>query len=242
MAIAFVAAGTQVSTFGTGTAGLTVTVADGTDGNFMLLISSRTDDAGTYDAISGWQSIGELVLSDTGGGDRQCAVYSRIASSEPASYNLTHTDTANQGWGAVILEWSGVDSTNSLDTASQGDATQFNQDDGTPPAITTVTNNAWVVVFGTPRAFSAEASSFTPPSGYTERADISETDFKIHVSDKAVATAGSETPGAIVANPGGSNINDWLVGTLALRPDAGGGSGVSPTMYMGRQLGKALIQ
>lgn len=247
MAVAFRGAGTVTSSYGAGTSNQTVQtdISGLADGDFMLAIAGRTDDAGTF-GMSGWQNIGQLTGVNPAGdpassGDRSMAVFYRIAASEPSSYVITNTDSANQGQGAVILAWSGVDNINPLDVTPVADFTQYNVDDANAPAITTATNDSMVVIIGFVRGFGSDADSFAPPSGYTEVLDTADGNFRLTVANKIVATAGTDTPGDFVVSPGGSGINDWLLGTLALRVSSGGGSGVAPSMYMGRQLGKGLI-
>lgn len=248
MAISFRGAGTVTSGYGSGTGGITVAtdVSGLSNGDLMFLIAGRTDDAGAYNAVTGWTNITELTGTNPGAdpassGDRCISVWYRVASSEPASYSVTHTDTANQGQGGVILAFTGQDTIQPLDVTSVSDFTQYNNDDATPPAITTVTNGSVVVIIGMVRAFAADASSFAQPSGYSEALDTADSNFRLSVGYKTVASAGLETPGTIVTSPVGTDRNDWLLGTLAIRVAGAGGSGVSPSMYMGRQLGKGLI-
>jgi hypothetical protein len=242
VAITFVAAGAAVEASDVGTNPLAVAVPSGvTAGDLLLLFSCRTasSGAGAYNTPSGFTNIAELTLSDTNP-SRHSFVGYRVATSEPASYNITTADVNPENWGAVMVAYRGVDTSSPLDATSVGDVTQENTNNGDPPSITTVTNNAWVVCFNYVRTTN-DLTGFTPPTGYTERVDTSSSSlFEIGIADKAVAVAGAENPGAFSTGGSGS-INDHIVGTLALRPLAAGGGGVAPAMFMGSNLGKSLI-
>jgi hypothetical protein len=241
VAITFVAAGAATGNSSPGTSPLTVAVPSGVaNGDLLLLISCRTGTSGSgaYNVPSGWTNIAALTMS-TGTAARHSFAAYRVASSEPASYQLSTADVAEEVWGAVMLAWRGTDTSSPLDTTSVGDITQVDTNSGNPPSITTVTNDAWVVCFNYVRS-NSDVTSFTPPTSYTERVDAVSSTFVIGVADRAIAVAGAENPGAFTTG-GVGNTNDHIVGTLALRPLAAGGGGVAPAMFMGVNLGKSLI-
>lgn len=242
MAISFVAAGAAAEASGPGTTPLSVAVPSGVaDGDLLLLISCRTGSAGSgaYTTPSGWTNIAPFTMSTTTNSRHSFGAY-RVANSEPASYSLSTAAAAAENWGAVMLAYRGVDASTQLDATPVGDITQNDANSGDPPSITTVTNDAWVVCFDFVRTGN-DLTAFTPPSGYTERVDTASSIlFDIGIADKLVASAGAENPGTF-GTGGSGNINDHIVGTLALRPSVAGGSGIVPSIVMGSNLGKLLI-
>lgn len=115
------------------------------------------------------------------------------------------------GYSAVVLR--GVDATTPEDAAvtSAVDVT-VNPD---PPAITTVTDGAWVIpMTGNGRGFLASAA----PSGYANLATAGSgatNAFSEAMATKEVATAGSEDPGVFTQD---TSVRGWVVATVAVRP------------------------
>jgi hypothetical protein len=240
VAITFVAAGATVGASSPGTSPIAVAVPSGVaNGAVLLMISCRTGTAGSgaYSTPSGWVNIPAWTISSGTAARHSFGAY-RVASSEPASYNLTTADPAEEVWGAVMLAYRGVDSSTQLDATPVGDITQVDTNNGDPPSITTVTNGAWVVCFDWVRN-GGDLTAFSPPSSYTERVDNVST-FLIGVADRAIAVAGAENPGAF-GTGGVGGTNDHIVGTLALRPAAAAGGGSGPAIFKGVNLGKNLI-
>jgi len=238
VAITFVGAGTVAGQYGPGTTPIAVDVPSSiAAGDLLLMISGRntTSGAGAYSTPAGWINIPEWTMS-TGTNSRHSFGAYRIATSEPASYDLTTADLDDQSWGAVMVAYRGVDASTQLDATPVGDITQNGTASPNPGSITTVTNDAWVVCFAWSR--DGDVSSWTPPTGYTERVEDTAL-FYVSVADKAVAVAGAENPGAF--GTGGGGTDHHTVGTLALRPVVAGGAGTAPAIFMGVNLGKNLI-
>jgi hypothetical protein len=97
-------------------------------------------------------------------------------------------------------------------------ATFTNVNDPNPPAVTTLTDNAWVYcVFGKRNDYT----SITAPSGYTSAGSNSSTsgsDASAGTAYKEKTPAGSEDPGAWTLG-GGATGDDGQVWTGALKPD-----------------------
>lgn len=228
--ITFVGAGTPVSLYEpSGTPGVILGFPAGLqDGDFMIAVTTRTDDAGTLAAPAGWTKVAEV--DSTLGSDCSLGVFTKVASGESGTVTFSHDDPARQSVGGVIVAYRDLDGTTQLDATTTTDATVIDSATAAPPAITTVTNKARVVVIGSVRAYTTEAASFSPPTGYTERVDYSVTDSRFIIADKEVSTAGTETPGVITAAPGGGTT-DWALATLALRPAT-----TSPTVSSSTQI------
>ena len=120
--------------------------------------------------------------------------------------------------GAFICQaFRGVDQTTPLDqttpTTAVGNSNLIDA-----PAITTVTNNAWVVAMG---ALDDDATvTITVPTGYSNLSESSSgatanEEATAMMASKEIATAGAEDPPAFTGSSGG---DEWIAGTIALRP------------------------
>jgi hypothetical protein len=117
----------------------------------------------------------------------------------------------------VIQVWRGQDLTTPIDVTSTGPDTA-NTGDPTNPAITTVTNDALVLLFAC--VDSDDAVTVTAPSGYSNTVfgntgqSSTEIGATTMLASKILTTAGLETPGIWAA----SSSDKWLAVTVALRP------------------------
>jgi hypothetical protein len=112
-----------------------------------------------------------------------------------------------------------------VDTGTPEDATRTVAADGStnpnPPAITTVTNGAWVLTLV---GSSVSDASVTAPSGYGNQVDVNADDTRNSTVAGATlekATAGAEDPGTWT-NWGNSR---WQAVTVAVRPATGASGG-----------------
>lgn len=143
------------------------------------------------------------------------AVYSKIASSEPANWTIDLAGGVNQAMRGVTVALSGVDSGTPMD-ASVTDNDADDSDTHATPAIVTATNDAWVFSFIFGKQTSTSSGSRTAPSGYTEDIDTGGLSF-ILVAHKTVATAGTETPGTWGNAGAGADHTGF---TVAVRPSS----------------------
>jgi len=226
MAWTFVNAGTIATA--SGLAGTTGQVADTptdvADGDTLAIFTHRNDNVGTFDALSGWTL--QAQNNEPNGEDRSLAIYTRIASSEPANYTVTHSDTGSEQWTTVMCAWRGGDGT-TVEDVTYVEATHYDQflNVNSPNAqvakpITTASNGALVVIFEicTDELITSNAD----PSGYTNRVRAvggapSYFNRQIQVWDKEVATAGVETPGA-AAWTASADTQETSYITIALKP------------------------
>jgi hypothetical protein len=143
------------------------------------------------------------------------AVYSRVASSEPASYTWTFNKALNSA-GGISAYWN-VDPTTPIDVETGGQ--------GTPASITTTQPGGLLV--GT--YMSTSNTAFTPPAGMTERVDRASgasNSVTLEQADAIQAVAGAS--GSKVSTPGATTYS-----ILALRPKAGSFLGSAVTNITG---------
>ena len=220
----FFAAGTVVSLSAIpGPAGITLPLPGVQDGHFLIAFMARDQNVGTFDTIAGWDFQSNLSVITSTGRNRSTAVYTRIASSEPASYTFTHSDTSAEQWAGQILAYN-VDTTSPFDVtptlAHQEVSTNKSlTNTDTFPSITTVTDEAIVVAFE--MVSHSDITSVAAPPGYTARAYHTGGTFfhrQMLIFDRTVATAGTETPG-VAAYTSDQSVADSTRVTFALRPN-----------------------
>ncbi len=222
-----------------GTDGQVVEVPGVADGDLMILVSHRNDDDGDFVTPSGWNRIAALdgVVED--GQDRNTLIAWKIASAEPTSYTITHSDNRGEQWSSVIVAWRGVDTSNPFDTDPRGAHHAAVRDDPTPsnPSTTTLSNDALVVLISA--ITHDDIGAGQAPAGYTMRVDHTGASFdhrQIQIADRTIPSAGDETPGSwlnAIVNPG---RGDATLATIALRP-AGATAAATNLVLAARSLG-----
>jgi len=225
MAIAHVANGNALFESGANTHEVETT-ASPTEGNFLFMAAYINNDELLTNAETGWTKITE-VQSDLAGDTTIACWWKEATSSEPSTYTVSHpTNTVFRG---IVIEYSGVDTTTPMDaTATE---VQDNNDSDTldPADITTVTDQAWVIVFLGGVQFTGTPST---PTGYTAREVTSSGGNRFGVWDEGPLSIATESPGQISGM--GSGTDSGCI-TVALRP-AGGGGGISiPVVQHHRQ-------
>lgn len=193
------------------------------DGDFVVASLGKFDDDGTFTAPSGWTIVDEQ-LSTTGDDQRNCYAYKYLTSVAAEGATWSFGSGIADPKGAVILAFRGVDSTTPIEATVTGTLGSSNPTP-TAPAITTLTNNAVVVVMMTlVQAAAVVGYVGGAPSGYTLGGDFTvnngTAEFFTAMAYKTVATAGVETPGAFTTTGGGTP--EFSARTIALKPAAGG--------------------
>lgn len=172
---------------------------------------------------TGWSEL----RTDNGdsGSDRQTTVfYKKFTSNSETNPQISSTIELDRM--AVISVWRGVDTTTAFDATEQFDNAQggaSTTEDPTNPAITTVTDNAFVVICAT--AAQGNSMVIGAPTSYTlaDAVDVSD----VGAGNDAIGgmayidsgALGAETPGAWI-NSLASSTPDWNEYTFALRPAA----------------------
>lgn len=195
----------------------TVALPAGAGSGHWALTTLTLSTNATITVPTGWALILRNVSSAN---NCYLATYQKfLGSSEPASYSWSVTGATT--WSVAIDVFSGVDPITPLDVAAVGGTASIST---TPtfPAITTVTDNAWVLgVVGT---VLTGAASFTlsPPAG-------TPTATELHQVGATVSGAASwrqevwyailAAHGTQAARSGSSTQNvEYITQSLALRP------------------------
>lgn len=214
MAITFVAAAGQNFNAASFTADIPAGTADGDLLLFFATTDSNHNSTGTLP--SGVDKIGEQDV----GTDTTMSVFRKIAASEGSQITFTNIFDASESGRVITLAYRGVDQTTPMDTAAV-----FGSESGTAwdtGAITTVTNDAWLVA-----GFGADPGSdpytFTWDSPINERIDSDTTPTGqngtlayMAIGDRVVTTAG--TPTTLGGDASVSDTPATVV--VALRPAA----------------------
>lgn len=222
MALAF-RASTEAGT-GSAAANLVINVPSGVlDDDHLVLFGVTADgDDGGFDALSGWTEIRDAAVFNTGGGAPSppgMSVWTRRASSEPASYTITPT-FGNTGICAKMIAFSGGHLSAILDVAetiatgdgSNADPPTNNSGSGTD-AFAVIVAAFWD---STTSVFSAVPSGYTDPNGL---ADVIGTgggngcSLAIAYRTSNVDPAAAEDPAAFT-----SSAEQWGAITISLRP------------------------
>jgi hypothetical protein len=197
MAVAFRAAATGTKTGGSGL-NLVINVPAGTADGDVMVAMVLTGTGTTAATQASWTTLDSQTTGPT------ARSFYRIASSEPASYTFTVVD-AQTSTGAIVT-YSGSHAT----TPINQHAAYNRLTSTTSISATTVTpsvDNCMIVFLGGAGA----AASATPPSGYTERADISQGGITVEAAEllqttaaatgtvTATASASTNTQGTVVA-------------------------------------------
>lgn len=154
-------------------------------------------------APSGWTLISDTTAS--GSGMRQFTYYRVATASEGTTYTWTSAAARNTTGG--IATFRGVNTVVPIDAELDATGASGN---AVGPAVTTTGANDWVIT----AVSVARNTTFTPPSGSTERWDRAGTSTSTEVSTFTQATAGSTgTKSATPAN----TTSPWIAQTVALR-------------------------
>jgi hypothetical protein len=211
--------GTPVTATSTGATGITIPVASGVvDGDLMVvqLMRNRQSDTGSWDEKTGWKLIHK---NEVNGDDRSVALYLRFANDEPANYTFTHGGTASKQTQGVMVAYSDVDA--SIFDVTYVEASHYDEQinegtthTGTPPAITTQTPGALVIIAG----FTSQTiNQDSAPSGYNLRNDSGMFMANIQYADKIITSAGLESPPTMGWTAGATSPDQSYI-TIALEP------------------------
>jgi len=164
---------------------------------------------------SGFSEHADLYSNDNY--DINLGVYTKIMGETPDT-GVTVSSMTNP-YTAVFV-WRGVDQDNPLD-ATPTTATGTNSINFDPPSITTVTDNAIVVLIG---GMSFTGSAFTPPGGYeTLFGRLGEPSIVVCTKTKSVAGVENPPAGSWATD---STLDSWAAVTMALRPSSDGGGNI----------------
>jgi hypothetical protein len=208
-AISFVASNSASST----TASLAVTKPTGTTTGDVLLATVAGAGTTTISAPAGWTLVDDTTASGSG---MRMLTYVKVATAtEGTTYTFTSSATRNSSGG--ISTFRGVNGVVPIDTELEATGASGN---AVGPSITTTSANDMVVT----AASVARNTTFTPPTGSTERWERAGTSTSTEVSTFAQATAGATGAKSVVPL---STLSPWVAHTVALRDAASAGLSVT---------------
>lgn len=224
MAITYIGAGSWDE--GTNLTSVTPTInGSAQENDFMIAYCHNSQNAAakTWDddggGGNGWTRLD--YNRTTSGRDRETAIYYKKHSGTESDPTFTIGGSGSHSSG-VIETFRGVDATNPFDvtysTASHFTAGS-NNSLPTNDSITTVTDGAWVVI--NHMATHDDITVAGAPTGYTVRANLvgSNKDHRQSiVATKEIVTAGAESPGAWTHTASPTNVQEYHLYTLALKP------------------------
>jgi hypothetical protein len=151
----------------------------------LLLASVAVRGSATIGTPSGWT----LIRSDANGSTMRLATYRRFAAAgDPASFTFTFSKSTTASVASVAA-YAGVDTANPVDVAA-GQVNATASKSAIVPSITTaVANDALLTVIG-----SASQVTATPPTGMTERLDLTSagsSKIALEAADQTLAAAGA---------------------------------------------------
>lgn len=198
---------------------LTATVPAHSDGDVLICAVQRLRDGELLSADPAWTQIDQQAHVTA---NAQVALFSRVAASEPATYDFATAGVTSTSGVVLMFASAGVDNSTILDVAYVS-ATYYAEENATstptPKPITTVTDGALV----TSIMLKDHNGTITNPTGYTTAVEVSGVGSgrggAITYLDKA--TAGLET----VPDYGLSTTEDVSMFTIALKP-----ASVGPTL------------
>lgn len=211
--ISFVAASN--TTYAGGRTTTTVTKPTGTaDGDLILLgvLTGASGEAPDPTPPGGFTLLTNFPSEATDGGfNLEMRIYRKIASSEGASWDFTHSSCSTQGFA---LTYRNVDSTTPIDvnpSVNQGTGST-----ATATGITPATDNAMIVYVA--HDWGNAATSLTAPTGttptFTERLDV----LLVYAADGLLTPAGATGDKTQTNHNTPASSDAWGAALIALRP------------------------
>lgn len=218
--MSFKVAGTITDSAGhIGTDAFNVAVPAVVDGDLLIMMAYRAVGTGVFNAPAGWTEITAIKESRTSSDAFMTFTAYRVASAEPTSYSLTHTETESRGQSAVIVAYENIDAAIFDVTPVDAHAVQ-EQNNNTPivPSITTVTDGA--ILLALQWISSEEITAVAPPTDFTLRVNHTPfNDRNILIADKVQTVAGAVSPGAWLHTTS-AQFGDGATAVIALKPSA----------------------
>lgn len=181
------------------------------DGDFLIVnIASSSLGAETFTGIpSGW-----TLLRNSAGPPALSTYYKFAGASEPANY--TWTGGANSAHCATIIRLTAVDTGSPIDVENAATGTSA---DPVSPSITTTAANCFMLSVCSQT--NALTQTYTPPSGYVERADHAGTNLAVTQVTSETATRVKAATGASGTATHNSNQvagSEWVCHHIAIAP------------------------
>ena len=184
----------------------------------VLIASIDIRGTPTISAPTGWTLVMSPAVRTTPIKHTKATYWHLVGAADPATYGWTFSLSSSAA--AILLAYGGVDPTSPIDIASNRTNTGITSPVNATDVTTTVNGAMLVALFGI-----ADGASFTPPTGMTERADVSQASggTTSHVSAEAAdelrPTAGPTGASVTSVRSAISTGNGYGIGQLiALRP------------------------
>lgn len=210
---------------------VTVTMPVGTaqgDVVYGAYALGTVSDVGMSVSTAGYTELTELYANDDN--DTNFAVYRKVQGSTPdSSVVFVGTAGANDAVAGALMVLRGVDTTTPEDAVTTT-ATGVNGSIPNPPAITTVTANAWVLAIGG----NTDSDVPTAPTNYSDLiTDVGDDtqNATIMMARREIPIAGAEDPGSF-QNIFSGVTTTWCAATVAVRAALGGGFPFRPDPFL----------
>jgi hypothetical protein len=216
MAIEFVGAVTTSTSGSLSLTSLTGGLASApAEDDIVIVVLSGNATSDVDISVSGYTEIADLY-ANASIIDTQLGVYYKIMGGSP---DTSVTIPSLTGLRCVVQVWRGIDTTTPQDT-TRTTATKTNSSVPDPPSITTISNDALVVI----ASGAGAPGPYTEPSGYSNVSKVGGSSSNALVASKIKATPGSENPGVWSGADDESFLSCASV-TMAFRPAGVGGTG-----------------
>lgn len=167
MALSFAGATSQVKSTGVGNS-IVINVPTVTDGDLMLLSLISIGSSWTLTSgLTGWTPVAETVESGVGA-NAIIRMYSRVASSEPASYTPVLSSTARAAVVISAYRGQNVTPVHAFDTSTAN----VSDTALTSASVTTTDEDCWLVTVAGSRSTTTTGGWTTADGLDSERADV----------------------------------------------------------------------
>ncbi len=166
----FFQSATTVATTAQSTSATVTAPADILNNDLLLfLVAAVAGAAFTIDTPSGMTLVRNTTITNL-----QASSFSKIASSESGNYTFTASGGGSPSWCITCMLIRGVDQTTPVNVS---DGATGNATDPIAPTITTTAVNCLIVCWCSQQ--ETLAVTYTAPSGYTERSDLTSTNVSV---------------------------------------------------------------
>jgi hypothetical protein len=186
----------------------------------VFVATPATTDRTLSEGGATWSKSGEFYSNDTR--DTNAALFVKIMGAVPdTNVEITQSGAATALVG-IALAYRGVDLANPLDVAVVG-STGINTGNPNPNAITPVSDNCQLVIFGA-STITNSGQTPTAPANYTNRVikpHSTNANLWAMAADRLLAVAGLENPGNWSIS-GSTTSDSYTAVVVALRPALAG--------------------
>lgn len=218
-----------------GTGGTNIGEPTGAAEGDLLFALATGNQTASWDTTAG-DDFTEIddVQATTGSPANANLIAYRFRGASAGTNTITHSGSSGQ-WQIHLCAFRGVHATTPIDVTYVR-ATHYNEGASTganpaAQAITTVTNNAWVILAENWSNTTGMSITGGAPTNYTLRqgpAGSTASGRASAIASREITTAGAQTPGVWTHSPSGG-ADDARNFTIALRPSAAAPSGITLT-------------